>query len=95
MKKSTWILIGIITGLAVIAVSFSAGAIVGNLLIPKPELNWLNRLPYTSPAQEKNKENTSDNTEAIIPREELFIPFWGAGISSMINSSINLWTISH
>lgn len=76
MKKSTWIMIGIVAGLAITAAAFSAGAIVGNLFLPKPEVDWLNRLPHTSPVKEHNDENSSDTTSVSIPRDELFQPFW-------------------
>ena len=76
MRKSTWILIGIVAGLAVIAAAFSAGAIVGNLLLPKPEVDWLNRLPQTSPGQSHNDDNSSGTGPVSIPRDELFLPFW-------------------
>ena len=76
MRKSTWILIGIVAGLAVIAAAFSAGAIVGNLLLPKPEVDWLNRLPQTSPGQGHNDDNSAVTGPVSIPRDELFLPFW-------------------
>lgn len=76
MRKSTWIIIGIVAGIAITAAAFSAGAIVGNLLLPKPEMDWLKRLPLTSPVKEQIEENSSDTTNAIIPRDELFQPFW-------------------
>jgi carboxyl-terminal processing protease len=73
MKKSTWIIIGIVAGLAVIAVAFSAGAIVGNLLLPKPEANWLIQSPLSTP---KSISVTPDGNITDIPRDELFLPFW-------------------
>ena len=41
MNKRTWVLIGILGGLLLVIGSFSAGAIVGNFFIPKPDFGWL------------------------------------------------------
>jgi carboxyl-terminal processing protease len=74
MKKTTWIIIGIVAGLAIIAVAFSAGAIVGNLLLPKPEGDWLNQYPLKSP--QETQDRSPESPAADIPRDELFLPFW-------------------
>ena len=70
MNKKTWVLIGILGGLFLVVGAFSAGAIVGNLLIPQPELNWLN--PTTNPQPSSTDEISSDEYSL----EELFYPFW-------------------
>ena len=41
MNKKTWVMIGILGGLFLVVGAFSAGAIVGNLIIPQPDLGWL------------------------------------------------------
>ncbi|MCJ7715472.1 MAG: hypothetical protein MUO54_02980, partial [Anaerolineales bacterium] len=74
MKKSTWIIIGIIAVLFLVFGSFSAGAVVGNLLIPQPDLNWFNRAPESVPAHSSEGENSADSAAQSI--DELFIPFW-------------------
>ncbi|MCJ7716667.1 MAG: S41 family peptidase [Anaerolineales bacterium] len=75
MKKSIWILIGIVAGLVLITSAFSAGAIVGNLLLPKSDLSW-----FSKPTQAASPHNI-DGTAGADPSgelssEELFIPFW-------------------
>jgi carboxyl-terminal processing protease len=76
MKKSTWIIIGIVAGLAIIAVSFSAGAIVGNLLLPKPDVDWFSQLPLSTPNAIEN--GSPDPAVSGISRDDLFLPFWEA-----------------
>jgi len=76
MKKSIWILIGIVAGLALITSAFSAGAIVGNLLLPQSDLSWFLKptlaIPYTTDG------TTSADSTPELSTEELFIPFWEA-----------------
>ena len=74
MKKSAWIIIGIVVGLSIIAVSFSAGAIVGNLLLPKPDADWLNQPLLKTP--HVIQDRSSDPSAGDLPRDELFLPFW-------------------
>jgi carboxyl-terminal processing protease len=76
MKKSTWIIIGIVAGLAIIAFAFSAGAIVGNLLLPKSDVNWLSQSPLSTP--KAFQDRSQDPDPADLPRDELFLPFWEA-----------------
>ena len=75
MKKRTWIIIGIVGGLIIIASAFSAGAIVGNILLPKPDLSWFSKSTQIVPTQAVDKAPTVDPS-VIISTEELFIPFW-------------------
>jgi len=76
MKKSIWILIGIAAGLVLITSAFSAGAIVGNLLLPQSDLSWFSKptqaIPYTTDG------TTSADSTPELSAEELFIPFWEA-----------------
>ncbi len=76
MKKSIWILIGIAAGLVLITSAFSAGAIVGNLLLPRSDLSWFSKptqaIPYTTDG------TTSADSTPELSAEELFIPFWEA-----------------
>lgn len=76
MKKSTWVIIGILAGLLLVLSSFSAGAVVGNLLIPQSDLNWFNRGPNSVPAHSGEGESSADS--AGLSTDELFIPFWEA-----------------
>ena len=75
MKKRTWIIIGIVGGLIIIASAFSAGAIVGNILLPKPDLSWFSESTQIVPTQAVDNAPTVDPS-VIISTEELFIPFW-------------------
>jgi carboxyl-terminal processing protease len=75
MKKSTWIIIGIAGGLIVIASAFSAGAIVGNILLPKPDTSWFSKPTQILPSQGTEGTPAADPS-ATISTEELFIPFW-------------------
>jgi len=70
MNKKTWVLIGILGGLFLVVGAFSAGAIVGNLLIPQPDLGWLDTT--TNPQPSTSIEDST--TEYTL--EELFYPFW-------------------
>lgn len=76
MKKSIWILIGIVAFLVLITSAFSAGAVVGNLLLPQSDLSWFSKptqaFPYTT-----NGTTSGDSTPEL-STEELFIPFWEA-----------------
>ena len=74
MKKSTWILIGIVGGLIVIASAFSAGVIVGNILLPKPDMSWFSKSTQIVPSQGADGTPASDPS-ASISTEELFNPF--------------------
>jgi len=70
MNKKTWVLIGILGGLFLVVGAFSAGAIVGNLIIPQPDLDWLDQSINTQPS------STEGDPTAEITIEELFSPFW-------------------
>lgn len=70
MNKKTWVLIGILGGLFLVVGAFSAGAIVGNLLIPQPALDWLEKTSESQPTY----PDGDLTTELTI--EELFSPFW-------------------
>ncbi len=75
MKKSTWAIIGILGGLAIIVSSFTAGAIVGNLLLPQIGPAWLNQ---SSEAPHPEYTGRDSDGESGIPgsTDEMFIPFW-------------------
>ncbi|MCK4489541.1 MAG: hypothetical protein KAU23_04735, partial [Anaerolineales bacterium] len=75
MKKSTWIIIGIVGGLIVIASAFSAGAIVGNILLPKPDMSWFSQSTQIVPSQGAD-ETPEVDPSVNISSEELFNPFW-------------------
>lgn len=75
MKKSIWIIIGIVGGLVITASAFSAGAIVGNLLLPQPALSWFSESTQIVPSQAAEGTPATDPS-ANISMEELFIPFW-------------------
>jgi carboxyl-terminal processing protease len=77
MKKSIWIIIGIVGGLVITASAFSAGAIVGNLLLPQPALSWFSESTQIVPSQGTEGTPATDPS-ANISMEELFIPFWEA-----------------
>ncbi|MCD6426234.1 MAG: S41 family peptidase [Anaerolineales bacterium] len=70
MNKKTWVLIGILGGLFLVVGTFSAGAIVGNLIIPQPDLDWLDQSTNTQPSSPEG------DPTANISTEELFSPFW-------------------
>ena len=70
MNKKVWVLIGILGGLFLVVGAFSAGAIVGNLIIPKPDLGWLEKTTDTQPT------STDEDTTVEITIDELFSPFW-------------------
>ena len=70
MNKKTWVLIGILGGLFLVVGAFSAGAIVGNLIIPQPNLGWLENTKNTQPS------STDGDPTAEITTEDLFSPFW-------------------
>ena len=74
MNKKTWILIGIVVGLGLIVSAFSAGAVVGNLLLPRPNLPWAIESKKPTPSHLSEGESTPDLSN--ISTEELFIPFW-------------------
>jgi carboxyl-terminal processing protease len=70
MNKKTWVLIGILGGLFLVVGAFSAGAIVGNLIIPQPDLNWLEKTTDAQPSSPDRDPTTQLTTD------ELFSPFW-------------------
>jgi carboxyl-terminal processing protease len=70
MNKKTWVLIGILGGLFLVVGAFSVGAIVGNLIIPQPDLGWLENTKNTQPS------STDGDPTAEITTEDLFSPFW-------------------
>jgi len=78
MKKSIWIIIGIVGGLIIIASAFSAGAIVGNLLLPQPDLSWFAKPTQIVPSQVSEGTPATSETDppASLSTEDLFIPFW-------------------
>ena len=75
MKKSTWIIIGILGGLFIIISSFTAGTIVGNLVLPQISPNWFDQ---SSEAQHQDTAGRESNSDISDPEtiNELFIPFW-------------------
>ncbi len=77
MKKSIWIIIGIVGGLVVIASAFSAGAIVGNLLVPQSSIPWFPNATQPTPYSPAEHAITTDSQAKLSP-EELFFPFWEA-----------------
>jgi len=78
MKKSIWIIIGIVGGLIIIASAFSAGAIVGNLLLPQSDLPLFAKPTQIVPSQVAEGTPATSETDppANLSTEELFIPFW-------------------
>jgi carboxyl-terminal processing protease len=74
MNKKIWILIGIATGLVLIVSAFSAGAVVGNLLLPRPNLPWGIEAKQPTPSHLSEGESAPDLSN--VSTEELFIPFW-------------------
>jgi len=103
MKKITWIIIGIVGGLIIIASAFSAGAIVGNILLPKPDPSWFSQSTQIVPSQAAVDTPTVDpsvNPQQLIPpsisrlRNCLFL-FGRPGKSFMINTLTNRLTIPH
>jgi len=74
MNKKTWILIGIVTGLVLIISAFSAGAVVGNLFLPRPNLPWGAESKKPTPSHLSEGEPAPDLSN--ISTEELFNPFW-------------------
>ena len=76
MKKSIWILIGIVAFLVLITSAFSAGAVVGNLLLPQSDLSWFSKPTQAFPSTTNG--TTSGDSTPELSTEELFIPFWEA-----------------
>lgn len=72
MKRSTWIIIGIVGALILGASSFSAGALVGNLLLPQIDLSWPNSTDGGRTTVPENHPPIPDP----VSTEELFDPFW-------------------
>ncbi|MFN2281371.1 MAG: S41 family peptidase [Anaerolineales bacterium] len=74
MKKSTWIIIGILVGISLIGGAFTAGTIFGNLVLPRTDF-----LDFNSPGQYSPVE-TGNQTSGSVPltQDELFAPFWEA-----------------
>jgi carboxyl-terminal processing protease len=77
MKKSIWIIVGIVTGLLVIVSSFSAGALMGTLFIPQPDIPWIENSPLV-PTKEPSSEEIQPDRINALSRDELFAPFWEA-----------------
>jgi len=72
MKKRTWIIIGILVGLVMIASSFSAGIMVGNLVIPHIEGSWF--YPFADTQSSGPSDGSAGETSP--DTETLFQPFW-------------------
>ena len=75
MKKSTWVIIGILGGLFIIVSSFTAGTVVGNLLLPRINSNWFNQSSET-PHPEYTTGDSNGGSSIPGSTDELFIPFW-------------------
>jgi carboxyl-terminal processing protease len=74
MKKTTWIIIGILAGIFLLAGAFSTGALVGNLLLPAPGSGWLRSSGEALPSEATPAAITGDTTATTL--DELFAPFW-------------------
>lgn len=72
MKKSTWIIIGILVGLFMLASAFSGGIMVGTLLGPQLEGSWFYPLADTPSTAPSAGSATTSNSDL----ETLFQPFW-------------------
>jgi len=72
MNKRTWIISGILIGLFLLASSFTAGILVGNLILPQMDGSWL--LPADDSPTESQAEWPSGDMGPEI--ETLFVPFW-------------------
>jgi carboxyl-terminal processing protease len=77
MKKSIWIIIGIVVSLVIVASAFSAGAVVGNLLLPKPDVPWIPSSTQIAPFMHSERQTTAE-PPCCLPDEDLFLPFWEA-----------------
>jgi carboxyl-terminal processing protease len=75
MKKSTWVIIGILGGLFLVASTFTAGVMIGNLVIPQLGGAWFNQAPEAPPAVQADRLHSEDGA-APVSIEELFTPFW-------------------
>ncbi len=72
MKKSTWIIISILGGLFIIVSSFTAGTVVGNVLLPQIDSNWFDQT--TVPPHPEYPAGDLDSNSGS--PAELFLPFW-------------------
>ncbi len=74
MKKTTWIVIGVIAGILLIGGAFTAGTIFGNLVLPRADFFDFHSQQGYSQAE------IDGQTNGISPldRDELFAPFWEA-----------------
>ncbi len=72
MKKSTWTVIGILVGIFLISGAFSAGLLVGNLVIPQADIGWLDRPSVIT----QEDVSTTAEPETALSRDQLFEPFW-------------------
>ena len=70
MKKSTWVIIGILGGVFIIVSSFSAGALVGGLVLPQIGPAWFNQSTEAPHPEDAVSDSDAGSTD------ELFIPFW-------------------
>ncbi len=77
MKKSIWIIIGIVGGLVIVASAFSAGALVGSLFVPQSGIPWFPNTTQTAPCS-PTEGAISPDPQTILSTEELFFPFWEA-----------------
>jgi carboxyl-terminal processing protease len=72
MKKSTWIIIGIIAGILLIGGAFTAGTLFGNLVLPRADF-----LGFPTPQGHTNFETTTQVSGSDAQSlDELFVPFW-------------------
>jgi len=70
MKKSTWVIIGILGGVFIIVSSFSAGALVGGLVLPQIGPDWFNQSTEAPHPEDAVSDSDAGSTD------ELFMPFW-------------------
>jgi carboxyl-terminal processing protease len=70
MKKSTWVIIGILGGVFIIVSSFSAGALVGGLVLPQIRPAWFNQSAEAPHPEYADSDSDAGSTD------ELFMPFW-------------------
>ena len=75
MKKSTWIIIGILGALFITISAFSAGTIVGNLLLPQLGPAWFNQ-STDAPHSEYTNGELDISSSGSAATDELFVPFW-------------------
>lgn len=73
MKRSTWIIIGIVAGILLVGSAFTAGTVFGNLFLPHA-----NFLDFLSSPKISSGPTTQSNSSEPLSRDELFVPFWEA-----------------